>query len=224
MVVSLSSHFPFKCRPGPDNLMPRSGDALFDDYINALNYSDSMLEEFINNLESRGLLKNTLLVIFGDHTIRMDNTFKRIKKEMLKTSLDPSKINDQLIHFADSRVPLVFYCPDSIAAGRSDMICSQIDLAPTILNMCNINVPQGFCGQDLFSRQRINCSINKMGCAVNENGSLFSTDNLIYYCNLLYISNLINNNNLMDTYKIKNTEFLIKQIEYSKWILNKVGF
>ena len=41
-------------------------------YIRSVHYADEAIGEFINKLDSEGLLDNTVLVIYGDHDARMD--------------------------------------------------------------------------------------------------------------------------------------------------------
>lgn len=210
MVVSLSSHFPFKCKSGPDNIMGKTGDKLFDNYVNALNYADEEVAGFLKSLEQKGLLKNTVVVIFGDHTIRMDDSFNRTRQELLK-SINSTQIRDELIHLADSRVPLIIYSPDYFVPKIDSRICNQIDVAPTLLSLCNIRIPDTFCGQNLFSDTRINCAINKMGLGVSERG--FFNDRGYFLPQTEDENNKKNGDN-------RPVDFCSMQLEYSHWILS----
>ena len=67
-IVTLSSHYPY------DDFVDDSfvkgtiyEDTLLGNYFNAINYVDGAVGEFIKNLEASGLIKDSIIVIYGDH-------------------------------------------------------------------------------------------------------------------------------------------------------------
>lgn len=103
----------------PDNEVIRN-DML--DYALEIEYVDSHLGRMINNLEKRGLLENTIIVVTSDHGM----PFPRCKAQEYEYS---------------NHVPLAIMWPQGIKnPGRivNDMV-SFIDFAPTFLEVADIN-------------------------------------------------------------------------------------
>jgi len=48
-------------------------------------------------------------------------------------------------------VPLLFYAPQKLSAKKSDKICSQIDVLPTIAGICKIPYTNSTLGRDLLA-------------------------------------------------------------------------
>ena len=92
-----------------------------DPYAGEVAHTDVALGRVIAELESRGLLEKTLVVVVGDHG------------EGLGEHGEQS--HSVLIYHSTLRVPLLFHAPGLIEAGRTvDSPISTIDVAPTILD------------------------------------------------------------------------------------------
>ena len=98
----------------------------------ALNINDYAIGEFLKEARQRAWFKNTVFVIVADHCHRSAG----------RTDLPVAKYH----------IPLIVYCPGRIRSGVCDSLCSQMDLAPTLLGLMNVTYDSLFFGQDVLSR------------------------------------------------------------------------
>lgn len=66
-VITLTSHVPFKIPTELKRLDAVPPDEPTSDYLQSILYADAALGDFYDGLESAGLLKDTVVVIYGDH-------------------------------------------------------------------------------------------------------------------------------------------------------------
>jgi phosphoglycerol transferase MdoB-like AlkP superfamily enzyme len=103
----------------------------------------------------------TLIIITADHSATFgENYLKR-----------PS--------FSPSRIPLIFITPktDIFKTIDPDLPASAVDLAPTILNLLGIQIPQTFIGRDLRNNKGIALSRTMDDeLIVRSNGESFIID------------------------------------------------
>ncbi len=90
-------------------------------------------------LEARGLAENTIVLFLSDHGDMMG---------------DRGRMNKQVMYEGAAHVPLVLQVPESIhpalTSGRVvDEITGQVDMLPTVLDLCGIPIPQGVQGKSL---------------------------------------------------------------------------
>jgi arylsulfatase A-like enzyme len=112
---------------------PKEGE--YERYLQALNYSDYFIEDFLKQLSARGLDKNTLICLIGDHgtCFRSDTN---------KTRWNPY---EEVV-----RVPWIINWPGHIDPGQKiQWPCSQLDVTPTILSLIGFDITKaGFDGKD----------------------------------------------------------------------------
>ena len=126
-------------------------------YIRSVHYADEAIGEFINKLDSEGLLDNTVLVIYGDHDARMD------KDEFnLLYNYDPvndrikDETDDGYVSFNDydyelnKKVPFIIWTRDKNFNKTVDTPMGMIDVLPTLGNMLGIHSDFQL-GKDIFS-------------------------------------------------------------------------
>ncbi len=90
-------------------------------YDGEIRYTDDHLAELLQAFAESGSLKNTLIVLFGDHG---DEFY-----EHGKTAHDRT-LYDEIIH-----VPLILWWPGQFPAGtRIDALTSLVDIMPTVLD------------------------------------------------------------------------------------------
>jgi arylsulfatase A-like enzyme len=94
--------------------------------------------EIVNSLEERGLADNTVIIFLSDHGLHLG------EKELLGkwTPYDESL-----------RIPFIVYDPRTRSRKgkvRDDMVLN-IDVAPTILELAGIEVPEGMDGRSMVS-------------------------------------------------------------------------
>lgn len=114
-------------------------------YFKALHYADGALGEFINNLDEKGLLDNTVLVIYGDHDARLS------KKEYNRL-YNYDKENDDILDEEDPnykeynsyqyelgrKVPFIIWTKDMAGTKLNKEITNVMgmyDAMPTLGNM-----------------------------------------------------------------------------------------
>ena len=107
----------------------------------ARNYSnlfemDSIAGTFLEELETAGLLENTVIFFYSDH----GGPLPRQKREIYDTGL---------------KLPLIIRFPDQQMAGEIvDEMVSFVDFAPTLLSLANIPVPGYMQGQAFLGSQQ----------------------------------------------------------------------
>ena len=132
-------------------------------FLNALHCFDHNIGNFINTLMADKELYNnrTLIIITADHSATFgENYLKRP-------------------NFSPSRIPLIFITPktDIFKTIDPDLPASAVDLAPTILNLLGIQIPQTFIGRDLRNNKGIALSRTMDDeLIVRSNGESFIID------------------------------------------------
>ena len=104
-------------------------------YRRSVEYTDYVLGKLSERLDERGLTKNTVLCVLGDHglSLRSHDRFGRWVPY------------EELI-----RIPWVIRWPERIEAGRKiEWPCSQMDVTPTLLSLLGFDIDRaGFDGRD----------------------------------------------------------------------------
>lgn len=152
------------------------------DYFRSVHYADQALGQLIEDMDSSGLLDNTVLVIYGDHDARVSKKYYNmmynydpytdtIKKEGDEGYVDYNEYEYQL----DKKVPFIIWTKDSSKGGKYqktiDEPAGMIDVLPTLSNMFGVGNNKYQLGHDLFSV--------KDNTVVFTNGSYLT--NKIYY-------------------------------------------
>ena len=98
-------------------------------------YTDSEVGRLVAGLDALGLAANTIVVVVSDHG-----------EEFLDHGdwEHGHTLHDELLH-----VPVILRQPGRIAARAVDAPVGTVELAPTLLAFCGLDVPEGFRGRDL---------------------------------------------------------------------------
>ena len=101
---------------------------------------DQEMGQFLNQLEEEGLMENTIIFYYGDH----GGVLPRSKGYVYESGL---------------HVPMVVYVPEKWkhlmpmkAGSRTDAFVQFIDLAPTVLNLANVPIPQQMDGMPFLGK------------------------------------------------------------------------
>lgn len=136
LIVTVGSHIPFEVPDKKFQIFPE--DSLYHKYLNSIYYSDQSLAWFIKKARKKSWFDKTLFIITSDNGQNIFHEEEGITQIMrlMKTH----------------RVPLLFYSPGyaRFFKGKSDTLASQVDIAPTILDMLDITVANPFVGKSLF--------------------------------------------------------------------------
>jgi len=126
-MLSVSNHKPYDYPRGrytvPDEPHGRQA---------AVRYSDACIGGYLDALKERGLASDTLVLLVGDHGARVYGA------EEIPTH--------------SYRIPALFVTPDERWHGkRIERLCSQVDLVPTLLDLCGIECDAPFFGQSVLA-------------------------------------------------------------------------
>ena len=97
---------------------------------------DYDLEQFVKGMKEAGLLdEDTLLIITADHCFPASP----ILESLLGTS-----------NSAFERIPLVVLSSRTLPPADRNRATSQLDVAPSLLHLLGLPIPQGYWGKSIF--------------------------------------------------------------------------
>lgn len=137
-IVTLSSHSPFMVR----NDFCEENNNL-EQYINSINYTDKCIGEFLKSLEDQNLLKDSVIILYGDHN-GMTLNDKYDLMNYTKNNLDREYLWRRY-----QRVPMIIRLPDGSKKGTYNKSVGQIDVFPTVANLLGIQDIK-YLGRDMF--------------------------------------------------------------------------
>lgn len=162
--ITLSNHHPFSYFEDFDFDVGEFEGEYIGNFIKGANYADSCIGEFIEDLKSRGLYDNSLLVFYGDHS-----AVPKIESEGLMQFLN-IEYND--CDWAKlQRVPLIIHYPGQQKGEVISTTGGQIDIMPIVANLMGFDIPYAL-GKDLVNTQE--------NYVILRNGSVI-TDEYIYF-------------------------------------------
>ena len=136
-LITRSNHYPFNFAAG---LSPAQKEAPLQERINyTMNYTDRQLQRFFSKVRQSEKFKNTYVLILADHGFPLGEN-------------GISTMNGGGFSNA-TWIPCLIYGKD-MKAFTDTISTSQIDLAPTILELAGIAVPNIFMGHSLFSASK----------------------------------------------------------------------
>jgi len=121
----------------PYDLPDEYKDRHFDPYVAAIQYEDAQIARLITHLESRDLLKRTIIVVAGDHGESLGDHGEEAHGIFLYQEV--------------LRVPFLMRGP-GVPVGRSTSLARLVDLTPTVLNLFGITV-SGVDGVNLLGAE-----------------------------------------------------------------------
>jgi len=129
-ILTITNHEPFHAPPIPGQ-DPIPGDSLEVCKLNCYRYADWALGRFFEWARAAPYFKRTVFVIVADHG----------------RDFAP----DQYVDLPAYRVPCVIYAPGIVPPGRLSTVCSQTDVAPTVLGLLGGEFDHGFFGRNLLA-------------------------------------------------------------------------
>ncbi len=124
----------------PVNLTHTDIEHLISYYDSEIKYSDYLVGEFLMNIEKMGVLKNTVVIIVGDH----GETFGE-HGNLIRLGFVRGTLYDEIIH-----IPLVMKHPLIKSNKRIDALTQTIDVMPTILDFLGIPINHEVQGKSLL--------------------------------------------------------------------------
>ena len=130
ILFPLAAHYPYNCRN------QRDAPANHDAYLDCIAQADRLLSEMLKVFEQKGLVKDTLFVLVGDHgeAFGEHGVFA----------------HNSSVYEEEVAVPLVFWTADgALDLGRLPD-CRQIDIAPTIADLFGLGGDLPIQGESLL--------------------------------------------------------------------------
>ncbi|WP_199925434.1 LTA synthase family protein [Paenibacillus bouchesdurhonensis] len=149
-VLSMTAHHPYTL-PDEKRMFPlpeRYQDNMVGDYIQAQNYADHALGEFIEELKERGIWDESIIILYGDHLGLPMYSLDKHGLELMK------EIYGKEYSYVDMiNIPLIVSAPNLSESAALDTIGGQVDILPTLANLLGISLDQHIhFGQDLFNQ------------------------------------------------------------------------
>lgn len=207
MLITLSSHFPYDDQKGYGNTIDlgKYKGTFVGDYINGIHYTDAQIGMFLDKLDKAGILKNSIVVLYGDHYAIPKNEAQGLYDfEGIQNPTDLDWNNLQ-------KVPMLIHFPDDANKGVNSIPAGQIDLYPTIANLF------GLQRQYMFGTDLINAKNN----VVSFRSGSYVDDSTFYaaYTNTYY--NLNTKQVVQPTSSmVRQKNDTLNQLEYNDDILN----
>jgi phosphoglycerol transferase MdoB-like AlkP superfamily enzyme len=150
-------------------------------YFKSIHYADSALGELIDELDEKGLLDNTVLILYGDHDARLSRKeYNKLYNYDMETHTfltedDPNyKEYDSYQYELGRKVPFIIWTKDMEGTSLNQEVTNVMgmyDVMPTIGNMLGFYNKYAL-GHDIFN-------INENNIVVFPNGNWVT--NKVYY-------------------------------------------
>ncbi|WP_276355255.1 LTA synthase family protein [Cohnella caldifontis] len=148
-IITMSGHHPFNI---PDRkirfkLPDRYRGTLVGDYIEAQNYADYAIGQFISRLKQDGLWDDSVIVIYGDHMGLPIYSLSDHEKDLMKEIFGRDYRSSEMMN-----IPLILSVPGIQGPKTIEELGGQADVFPTVANL--LGVPMGdqvIFGQDLLN-------------------------------------------------------------------------
>ena len=126
-IMTTSNHRPYTYPAGRIDIPSPGG------RLGAVKYTDFAIGDFIDRARAQPWFKDTLFIIVADHGASVAGK--------TKLPLD------------GYRIPLIFFAPDLLKPGVYEPLVSQLDLAPTIVELLGKKGADYFFGRCLFEEE-----------------------------------------------------------------------
>lgn len=124
-LMTTTNHRPYTYPDGRIDIPSGSG------RFGAVKYTDWAIGQMIEQARKKPWFQDTLFVIMADHTSGSAG----------KVALPVPKYH----------IPMLIYSPEHIAAQKVDALSSQIDVAPTLLALLNMDYESAFFGKNILT-------------------------------------------------------------------------
>ena len=188
-------------------------------YFKSLHYADEALGEFLTELETAGLLENTVVVLYGDHDARLPrkdyNKLYNYDKENddILDEEDPNyQEYDSYKYELGRKVPFIIWTKDmkgSYLNKEYTNVMGMYDMSPTLGNMFGFYNKYAL-GHDIFDIKE-----NNIVCFMNGNW----VTNKVYYNTQKREAYPLTNEAIPDEEIERNTEYTTKLLDVSNNII-----
>lgn len=135
--ITVTNHIPFSMDSedlDPNFKTSSTTDTTINNYFQTAHYLDQAVHEFFNYLKHSGLIKNTLVMIYGDHYALSNSEYQTLAPLIKKSAETWNTYNDVQMQ----RVP--FMLIGSNLQGYNDhQVAGEIDVLPTLLHLLGVD-------------------------------------------------------------------------------------
>lgn len=135
--------------------MPYMEGTKLGNYFKSVHYADQALGQLMNDLETSGILDNTVVILYGDHDARLPKEdYRRLYNYNPETGqlLDENDPNykevDYYSYELNRKVPFIIWAK-GLEHKEIDKVMGMYDVLPTIGNMFGFSSPYAL-GHDIF--------------------------------------------------------------------------
>ena len=146
-------------------------------YFKSLHYADEALGEFIQALEEKGLLDNTVFVLYGDHDARLPRSdydrlynYDKINNTTLSSDNPSYKEYDSYQYELGRKVPFIIWTKDMKGTNlnfENTNVMGMYDVVPTLGNMLGFYNKYAL-GHDIYDIKDKNIVVFPNGNWVNN--------------------------------------------------------
>ena len=169
-------------------------------YFKSVHYADEAIGQFVNDLDTAGLLDDTVIVIYGDHDSKLKKSeFVRYynydhETDSILDKDDPNyKAVDYFSYEINRKVPFIIWTKDGKYQEEVTTVMGMYDVLPTLGNMFGFSSPYAL-GHDIFS--------------VDENVVIFPDGN--WLTNKMYYSQSKEEGKLLDPNETVSVDYINK--------------
>lgn len=142
MLATISNHMRFNAMPENKKLLYPHPENITQNYSNSIHLTDSHIKDFIDHISSRKALSDSIIIITGDHSFPVN---------------EHGFIHNEIGYYDESfRIPFLILFNGKLKPDRiADQAFSQIDIAPTILDLAGIQAgANSFKGSSVFLKSK----------------------------------------------------------------------
>lgn len=139
-----------------EKIYPYMTDTKLGRYLQSVHYADQEIGNFIDALEAEGLMKNTVIVVYGDHDARLPRkdyerfyNYDKINDDTLDNEDPNYQTFDKYQYELNRKVPLIIYAKNAKHKGTINYAMGMIDVMPTLGNMFGFYNKYAL-GKDIF--------------------------------------------------------------------------
>ena len=126
-------------------------------YFKSVHYADEAIGQLINDLDSEGLLDNTVIVLYGDHDAKLKKSeyerfynYNPYTDTILSKDDENYRAVDEFDYELNRKVPFIIWSKEGLEHKEIAEIMGMYDALPTLGNMFGFSSPYAL-GHDIFS-------------------------------------------------------------------------
>ncbi len=149
--ITVTNHFPYDLDKEDTNFKTtNTQDKVVDNYFLTAHYLDQAVHEFYNYMKKTGLLKHSVILLYGDHYGISNSENTSLAKALGKNPDDWDDFDNAQLQ----RVPLIINIPGEKNGFISNKYAGEINVLPTLMHLLGISSKRYVqFGTDILSKQ-----------------------------------------------------------------------